>query len=83
MMKDSPLILLLDEPHPLLLLRLEAAGFVCRCMYHDSREAVLGALADARGVVMRSRLRVDRAFLEAGPGLQFIARLGVGVEHID
>jgi D-3-phosphoglycerate dehydrogenase len=83
MLDDQTLILLLDEPHPSLILRLEAMGLRCRCMYHDSREAVLSALADAQGVVLRSRLRVDRPFLEAAPRLRFIARLGVGVEHID
>jgi D-3-phosphoglycerate dehydrogenase len=41
------------------------------------------ALPTAFGVVIRSRMKVDRAFLNQAKQLAFVARSGVGVEHID
>ena len=44
---------------------------------------MLGLLPQFEGVVLRSRLRIDREFLTAGKRLRFVGRLGVGIEHID
>lgn len=44
---------------------------------------VLALLPRFHGVVMRSRLRADSEFIDRGANLRFIAREGVGVEHID
>lgn len=76
-------ILFIDEPHPLLIDMLHAQGFDCCCMYHAGLDTLLSAVTDACGVVLRSRIRIDSVFLDAAPQLQFVARLGVGVEHID
>lgn len=35
------------------------------------------------GLLMRSRLSIDKAILDAAPKLEFIARVGSGLEHID
>ena len=32
---------------------------------------------------MRSRISIDRSLIDASPALEFVARLGVGTEHID
>ncbi len=77
------LILLLDRPHPFLQEALNAMGLDVHAHYETPREAVLAMLPRFQGVVMRSRLRVDREFLDRGTSLRFIAREGVGVEHID
>jgi D-3-phosphoglycerate dehydrogenase len=60
-----------------------AAGFICEDYAEASRAEVLAALPQCRGIVLRSRLNVDRELLDAGPDLQFVARWGVGTEHID
>lgn len=76
-------VIFIDEPHPFLSRRLPALGFDCRFLYQAGREEILAQLYDCYGVVVRSRIRIDRAFLECAPELAFVARLGVGVEHID
>lgn len=76
-------ILLIDAPHPVLIQRLEALGYECHAHYDTPRGQLLGLLPGYFGVVLRSRVAVDRAFIDAGTGLGFIAREGVGVEHID
>lgn len=47
------------------------------------REEVLRILPQFAGLMVRSRLDIDRELLDAHPGLGFVARWGVGTEHID
>lgn len=79
----SPRILLIDRPHAFLIEALQAWGAEWSLHYETPREEVLRLLPDFDGVVMRSRLRADSEFLQQGRRLRFLAREGVGVEHID
>lgn len=47
------------------------------------KDALLAALADADGLIVRSETKVDRALLGYGPKLSVVARAGVGVDAID
>lgn len=76
-------VIFIDEPHPFLSHTLPELGFDCIFMFRDDRETIVRALGDCFGMVVRSRIRLDRPFLQAAKSLAFIARLGVGVEHID
>ncbi|MFZ4428316.1 MAG: NAD(P)-dependent oxidoreductase [Saprospiraceae bacterium] len=76
-------VIFIDEPHPFLSKRLPELGFDCRFMYDADRQAILESLADCFGIIVRSRIRIDRELLEGAKELAFVARLGVGVEHID
>ncbi len=76
-------VLLLDEPHPFLSQRLRELGFNCRFLYQASKEEIEAELQDCYGIVLRSRIAIDRKLLDQAPALAFVARLGVGVEHID
>ncbi|MCB9081673.1 MAG: hydroxyacid dehydrogenase [Lewinellaceae bacterium] len=58
-------------------------GFAYDIHYQTDREAMKAALPAYSGLVVRSRFTLDRDFLAAATNLQFIARSGVGVEHID
>jgi D-3-phosphoglycerate dehydrogenase len=79
----SPRILLIDRPHAFLIEALQSWGAEISLHYETPREEVMLLLPDFDGVVMRSRLRADAAFLQQGSRLRFLAREGVGVEHID
>jgi D-3-phosphoglycerate dehydrogenase len=76
-------ILLIDRPHPILTDTLERIGVIWEARYEENRREILAMLPDFHGVVMRSRFNVDREFLDAALQLRFIAREGVGLEHID
>ena len=41
------------------------------------------ALGRYQGIIIRSRFKIDRAFIDAGTSLRFIARVGAGLENID
>ncbi|NBC06854.1 MAG: hydroxyacid dehydrogenase [Bacteroidetes bacterium] len=76
-------VLFLDKPHPYLPEQLAAMGYHCQHAYTESAEALRGDLATCTGIVLRSRFPLDRAFLEQCPQLKFIARMGIGLEHVD
>lgn len=76
-------ILLIDQPHPFLEQRLTELNFECIPFYQNSKEEIFAVLPECFGVVIRSRFQVDRAFLDRGCQLAFVAREGVGLEHID
>ncbi len=82
-MPESRKILLIDQPHPILIETLEAAGYDCVPEYKAAKKDLESMLPDYFGIVMRSRVGADRSFLESGSQLAFLAREGVGIEHID
>jgi len=76
-------ILFIESVHDILEERLTAAGFACEHRYTANRDEILRDLPQYAGVVIRSRVKVDREFMDHGVNLQFIARSGSGLENID
>lgn len=76
-------VVFLDKVHSILEERLQAAGFQCIDATSISRENCFPILADADGIVIRSRFPMDADFLNHAPKLKFIARSGAGMENID
>nr|WP_294939323.1 2-hydroxyacid dehydrogenase [uncultured Flavobacterium sp.] len=76
-------ILHLDSNHPLLWDELALAGFQNFEDFISSKEEVEAKIDQYHGVVIRSRFKIDRAFLDKATSLQFIARVGAGLESID
>lgn len=76
-------ILHLDQNHPLLITQLTAAGFENAADYTSPKEAIEQIIAHYDGIVIRSRFKIDRIFLDAASNLKFIARVGAGLESID
>lgn len=75
-------ILFLDKAHPVLEAALTKKGFKCELNVMDDKETVQKNLEKYSGIVMRSRLTLDKTFIDKGINLKFIAREGVGLEHI-
>jgi len=49
----------------------------------EDQDRVVGALARADALVVRTYTRVDAALLDRAPGLRVVGRAGVGVDNID
>lgn len=77
------IVLHIDSNHPLLIQKLEDAGYHNIIAYDQSREEILENGQLYEGIVIRSRFDMDRSFLESLPKLKFIARVGAGLESID
>jgi D-3-phosphoglycerate dehydrogenase len=76
-------ILFLDKPHPFLPSRLSELGFEVEEDLVSPKSDILQRIGEYEGLVLRSRFSVDQAFIAAANRLRFIAREGVGLEHID
>lgn len=76
-------VLFIDTVHPALQQGLERAGFVCVDASKWTRQEIRSQCSDAIGLVIRSRIRIDRELLDAAAALRFIARAGAGMESID
>ena len=76
-------ILHLDSNHPLLWQQLEEAGFNNEADYTSTKEEIEAKIQNYHGIVIRSRFKIDRTFLDKAKNLQFIARVGAGLESID
>jgi D-3-phosphoglycerate dehydrogenase len=76
-------ILHIDSNHPILWDELEAAGFTNHADYTSTKQEIEAEIHEYNGIVIRSRFKIDRAFIDAATNLRFIARVGAGLESID
>lgn len=76
-------ILELDRNHPIITLQLADKGFRIDHDFTSSYDEVLKKINDYEGIIIRSRIPLDRNFLEHAKNLKFIARVGAGMENID
>lgn len=76
-------ILHLDTNHPLLINQLNEAGHINEEDYSSPKEEVQTKMANYDGIVIRSRFKIDRIFIDHATNLKFIARVGAGLENID
>jgi len=78
-----PHILFIDTVHPLIKEELSEHGFTCD-LFPDYIKEDLGNIIDHYfGLIIRSRFKLDRAFLSKAGNLRFIGRVGAGMENID
>ncbi|WP_424492979.1 2-hydroxyacid dehydrogenase [Salinimicrobium sp. GXAS 041] len=77
------IILHADSNHPTLMKQLEDAGHHNIEAYNQSPEEILENQYLYDGIVIRSRFKIGKDFLDAAPNLKFIARVGAGLESID
>ncbi len=76
-------VLLLDTNHPLLQKGLENLGCSCDEDYSSSKEEIEKKIDQYEGIIIRSRFSIDKTFLDKATQLQFIGRVGAGLENID
>ena len=76
-------ILLLDSNHPLITEQLLAKGFLLEEDFTSSYDEVLQKINQYDGIIIRSRIPLDKNFLENAQNLKCIARVGAGMENID
>lgn len=76
-------ILLLDSNHPILKKGLENLGMQCDEDFTSTKRSVEEKIHNYDGLVIRSRLTIDKTFIDQASNLKFIARVGAGLENID
>ncbi len=76
-------ILQLDKNHQLITEQLSAKGFEIDDDFSSPYDEVVKKIDAYDGIIIRSRIPVDRNLIEHGSNLKFIARVGAGMENID
>lgn len=76
-------ILLLDKNHHLITEQLLAKNFILEEDFTSSYDEVCHKIQNYDGIIIRSRIPLDKSFLERAKNLKFIARVGAGMENID
>ena len=76
-------ILFIDTCHPLLFESLITDGHQCIEGYNLSYEEVSKMMPEVNGIIIRSRIQLDKEILEKAENLLFVARAGAGMESID
>ncbi len=82
-MSNIKKILHLDSNHPLLLQQLTDGGYINHEDYSSSKSEIESKINEYYGLVIRSRFKIDKQFIDKATNLKFIARVGAGLESID
>lgn len=76
-------VLHIDSNHPILQLGLEKLGCTNEEDYTSSKAEIESKIHNFEGVVIRSRFKIDKQFIDKAKKLKFIARVGAGLESIN
>ena len=76
-------ILFIDTVHEHLASHLTRMDFECVDGSALTREEILECISGYEGIVIRSRIKLDKELLDRASKLQFVARAGAGMENID
>ena len=76
-------VLIAAPVHEVLLKGLEAAGYELLLHEKINQEHGLQLIKDCVGVITSTRLQLNKELIDAAPKLQFIGRMGSGMEVID
>lgn len=75
--------LIVDEMHPGIIPLLESIGYTGDYFPNISKEEVLKIIHKYNGLIVRSKLTINKEILEPAKNLKFIARAGAGLDQID
>lgn len=76
-------ILIIDKLHPSIVPLLEAEGHEITYLPNSTRDEVIALLTDFEGIIVQSKLKIDKEVLDKAIKLKFIARSGSGLDQMD
>lgn len=76
-------IAFIDTVHSSLQEMLEKDTHSCHFFYKELKEEIENLISEYDGIIIRSRFKIDKAFIDKASNLKFIARAGAGMENID
>lgn len=79
----KPKVIITAFSHPILREQLLLSGYEVVEAYNINYKELLEAIDGYAGLIVTTRLKIDRAILERATSLQWIGRLGSGMEMID
>lgn len=76
-------VLFIDTAHSFLRSGIESLGYECDYFADYNRSNYLEIAHKYSGIIVRSKIKLDKEFLEKCTNLKFIGRVGAGMENID
>lgn len=76
-------VLIAEPTHKNLQEKLEQKGFICHYKPELNFEELKKIIPQYEGLVIRSKFKIDKDFIDIANKLKFIARAGAGMENID
>jgi D-3-phosphoglycerate dehydrogenase / 2-oxoglutarate reductase len=76
-------ILIVDNCHPVLKQKFESAGYTCDYSENITKSEAKIIISQYDGLIIRSKFKIDKEFIDSGTKLKFIGRVGAGLENID
>jgi D-3-phosphoglycerate dehydrogenase / 2-oxoglutarate reductase len=76
-------VLVTDDVHEVLIEGLKNLGFEMDYQPNITNEAVHRIIGDYEGLIINSKIMVDKALLDDGVRLRFVGRVGSGMEIVD
>lgn len=76
-------VIITGNAHPLLEATLTEKGYDVAYLPQITYDELFNSMADVTGLVLTTRITVDKKLIDAGPNLKWIGRLGSGLELID
>lgn len=79
----NPKVLITDYVHEDLISGLEDVGYSCTYVSNITLAEVRTIIHDYQGIIINSKVKMDRTMIDLASQLKFIGRLGSGLEIID
>jgi len=79
----KPVVIITAPAHPWLQSTLESKGFDVRYLPDIKADELRACIGEATGLIVTTRLKIDQSMLEGAVRLDWIGRLGSGMELID
>lgn len=76
-------VLITDDCHPYLIAALTNMGYTCDFLPDITPEKTLEIIPQYEGLIINSKIDVNRSFLDRAVCLKFVGRLGSGMEVVD
>lgn len=76
-------VLITDNCHPDLIEKLTDRGFKVDYLPHLSLDEIDNIIANYKGIIINTRVRMDQRRIDLGTSLRFIGRMGSGLDIID